>query len=233
MRASRDARAEAGRPLPYVYDLLQAAMGFGSTHIVITNADIRIAPSFDLAARVGALRPGCALIGRRVDVADPGLLTGAPYHLGYDFVAMHREDAAAIPDLGLVFGMPWWDYFLPTWIGLRGGRLIEIEPRFLFHLRHTARWEDRDWSEVGWSYNARLVDELGTATMARPAAQRFRQDRRVALKGRRAHVIHRLRRAAASLVPSQREPARVQAVERAAKVTLDFIASRTNIEGPL
>jgi hypothetical protein len=152
-----DAQSLAGRPLVFFDDILAAAAKSGAPHIAITNADVVLRPGFDLYELISALPPGKAVVAHRTDIARPDEREGKTYPCGFDFFALHRDDLARVPDFGLVFGLPWWDHFLPTMLWLRGVQLIDFGDRFVFHLLHDERWRPEVWRRVGMRYVKRLA----------------------------------------------------------------------------
>src|SRR5262249_37545924 len=113
-RVERDASAVTGRPNVFLADLLGvASREADGGPVVVMNADLMIRPGTALVAAVRELRPGEFLFSRRIDIDRPDQTGGMPFLLGYDFFAGHADDISGLPDGGMVFGAPWWDYFLP------------------------------------------------------------------------------------------------------------------------
>jgi len=157
LMVKNDAESLAGRPLVFFDDMLATAAKSGAPHIAITNADVVLQPGFDLYGLISALPPGKAVVAHRTDIARPDEREGTTYQCGFDFFALHRDDLARVPDFGLVFGLPWWDHFLPTILWLRGVQLIDFGDRFVFHLLHDERWRPEVWRRVGMRYVKRLA----------------------------------------------------------------------------
>ena len=147
-----DAHSLANRPLVFVHDMIAKAAAFEGTHVAITNADIVLRPGFDLHRLIATLPRGRAVVAHRTDVARPEDTEGTLYRSGFDFFAMHRDDLADILDFGMVFGLPWWDHFLPTMLWLRGVELLDFDAPFVFHLLHDERWRPELWRRVGTRY---------------------------------------------------------------------------------
>lgn len=147
-----DARFRTGRPHIYFHDLIRNALRAESDQIVITNADILLEPAFELKSLVAKLRPGRALIANRTDISDIGSRRGTRYVDGYDFFAVHRRDLSLVEDASLIFGAPWWDHFLPTYLCSKGIELQRVNERFAYHLLHGNRWSSDLWQKVGLTY---------------------------------------------------------------------------------
>lgn len=150
IKAERTAERFAGRPVPYIFDLLQAA----KTHaeqgqvIGITNADIFLRPIKDLSSFVQVEAQGCVLLGPRVDVSDvDAFSTYAPdedptYSVGYDYFLMSREVADHFEDSPFAMGMPFWDFWLPLTAHLAGCPLKTLHAPVALHVAHETRWDD-------------------------------------------------------------------------------------------
>ena len=228
---TRDARHVAGRPLVFLHDLVQAALRIDATHVAIANADVLLDPGFDVHATVRALPRGVALLAKRIDVVAPDLRVGTPYEPGYDFFAMPRDDLARLPDVGLVFGLPWWDHFLPTWLRVCGVQLVAAREPFVFHLRHEDRWPQDVWSHVGWAYTHGLLRRLRRERRSLQAsvARGFERGLRRALRGGVTDPAFRLRDVLARLLPSRAPMHRHWALVRAAAMTTRFIDAGTSV----
>jgi hypothetical protein len=164
----RDAGARLGRPLPHIADILKVGVDRGGV-FAITNADILLSPAFDLARVAGELAEGTALIAHRIDVAAPDERSGKPYPVGFDFFVLHARDAARIPELGLWFGAPWWDHWVPIALALAGVDVRVVREPCAFHLQHEERWNLDWWMELGLSYEAEL--DAWSARLVEPSAR--------------------------------------------------------------
>ena len=181
---SRDASTVTGRPNVFLADLLAVASNEAAGGpCVLMNADLLIRPGTALAAKVLELRPGEFIFSRRIDIDRPDQTYGMPVLFGYDFFAGHADDISGLPDGGMVFGAPWWDYYLPLMMFGRGCRIYQTEPAVL-HLAHEVKWWEA-WEDLGH----RFVAE----TQARVANERFRSRLDDAIKRRSGHLLSHLR----------------------------------------
>jgi hypothetical protein len=145
-----------GRPQIFFADLLAvASVEAQGRPFALANADLILTPISDLAARAARLRPGELILSRRIDIDELGQSDGRPYPCGYDFFACHADDVCNLPDIGMVFGAPWWDHFFPLLMLIRGCRIYQIEPA-AWHLKHAERWTGPTWEALGM----RLVSEI-------------------------------------------------------------------------
>jgi hypothetical protein len=154
---SRTAQAEAGRPVPYLDDLLSAcAPPTGSDQpAVLINADIVLAPRPQTLRRLlAAATNGTLICGARVDVDDPvsalhALAGGKPISGeiagGFDYFVLPapflRTLTQSLSQSRLALGMPFWDYWLPLAALLAGTPTASVEVPFALHGRHTSDWQ--------------------------------------------------------------------------------------------
>ena len=173
---SRDASAITGRAHVFLADLLAvASIEARGRPFVLINADLIIPSSPALAGRLAQMRPGEFIFSRRIDIDKPGQIDGVPPRWGYDFFAGHADDISELPDAGMVFGAPWWDYFFPLLMFMQGCHIWQIKPAVL-HLNHKERWTWAVWEKLG----QRFVAEVG----ARAADKTYRLRLEDAIKGR-------------------------------------------------
>lgn len=141
---SPDAREETGRPLVFLEDFLKIGAEHANPVVAITNADIVLEFDLNLREQVTALKPGQFLAAHRTDVDDSRQRANPEiYDKGFDFFAFHATDlrrmlATGIP--GFVFGMPWWDYYLPLAALISGIEVKTLSASKIVHLRHDNRW---------------------------------------------------------------------------------------------
>lgn len=146
VQVGRDAEAVTGRPHVFFADLLDVARATRGP-FAITNADIEFPPGTGLLESVGDIHPGEFVFSRRLDVETLDG-PGTPWQHGYDFFAGHADGLAGIPDIGLAFGAPWWDHYLPLVMHMNGVQIRQTEPVVL-HLLHDDRWSAPLWKTLG------------------------------------------------------------------------------------
>jgi len=172
----RDASAITGRAHVFLADLLAVVSTEARGRpFVLMNADLVIPSTSALADRLSQIRPGEFIFSRRIDIDQPGQADGVAPRWGYDFFAGHADDISELPNAGMVFGAPWWDYFLPLLMFMQGCRIYQIKPAVL-HLNHTERWNWVAWKTLG----QRFVAEVA----ARATDKTFRLRLEDAVKGR-------------------------------------------------
>lgn len=148
--AERTAEQHAKRPVPYIYDLLQAAKANsadGDT-IGIINADIFLRPLSGLPDFMAEQAQGSIVLGPRVDVDDRTAFTAfeepdvPTYSVGYDYFLMSRDVVDEFADSPFAMGMPFWDYWLPLTAHLAGRPLKALKSPVALHVSHDTRWDD-------------------------------------------------------------------------------------------
>lgn len=154
VEARRTAEQLAGRPVPYIFDLLTAAKensNEGDTLGVI-NADIFLREIQGLKAFLAAESQGAVILGPRVDVPDKSVFqtyrpasnpnTEPTYSVGYDYFVMSRDIVDDFADSPFAMGMPFWDYWLPLTAYLAGRPLKTLKSPVALHVQHETRWAD-------------------------------------------------------------------------------------------
>jgi hypothetical protein len=192
VRVPRDAATFVGKHLVYFQDLVQsaaAAADDGPGPVVITNADIFLDPTFPLHDELLRLRPGHAVLARRVDVTTPSQRRGQVYRRGFDFFAIHRDDLRKVQSEGFIFGTPWWDYVLPTALLANGVRVDLLTTPFAFHLLHNDRWNEQQWTSVGLHFVNATLELLSQAQATSGRAIDLRDRLQKASKRKRALAV--------------------------------------------
>jgi hypothetical protein len=146
----------AGKPVPYIHDMLGALRAACRSHDVpltdctvgIINDDIHLRLAPESLPALCAAAQGSVILGPRVDVAAAADLdrftpTGKEtYSVGYDYFVMSGDvldDFGASP---FCIGMPFWDYWLPLMALLRGRTLKSCQSPIALHISHETRWDN-------------------------------------------------------------------------------------------
>jgi len=159
IRVPRDAASLTGRPHLYMTDLLHAAINGGDGRFYLVNADIELEMTAQTMTRTHALGPLDALLVRRTDYSDEQPGTSGVYTGGIDFFAGGAACLADIDFGALVFGMPWWDHFLPIAMLGRGARPVASDGITAWHYVHGGRWERKNHIAFGEVFMG-LIAEL-------------------------------------------------------------------------
>ncbi len=158
-RVPRDAAAITGRPHVFLQDLLDAARRVCGERVFITNADIELEMTSDASARVARLGPMQALALRRRDHNGEKNLDTVPYDSGVDLLGVGRSALEGIDAGALVFGMPWWDHFVPLMLLWRGAEVAPGSGALAWHLDHDGRWNKKQYIRSGQEF-LRLIDAV-------------------------------------------------------------------------
>lgn len=163
---ARDAGAVYGKPLPYFGDIIAEMKKHGDGVVALTNADIMLRLDAEDRRILRSLRPGQCIVSNRMDIDTPENRTGEIYFHGFDFFALHTADLPDRLSDDLVFGMPWWDHFLPLWLYLSGLERVQISMDAVLHLRHDERWDSANWTAIGQRFLNILSSHLETRPVA-------------------------------------------------------------------
>lgn len=156
----QDASPVVGKPLVFLGDMLRVATKVSDGPVVITNADILLDTAYPILDVVENVQPGKGLLGRRIDIDKVDARNGNEFENGIDFFAFHSRDLGRYVDSRFIFGVPWWDHYLPIAMALNGVNLSLLEDSFAFHLVHSERWDLRLWIEYGEMFIATMKGEL-------------------------------------------------------------------------
>lgn len=140
VRVARDASALTGRPHVFLGDLVATALELGGARAFIINADVELEMSDPAQARLHTLGPDAALAIRRRDHDGDKERAAAPYSGGIDMIGGGVDVLGRINFGALVFGMPWWDHYLPIMLMRHNARFDTGADIHLWHLLHGGRW---------------------------------------------------------------------------------------------
>ena len=165
----------AGKPLPLIRDLLQIAADQipSASMIGFINSDIFMHAQRSLSGTLISRCASGAVLLPRVDLAKQSDVaayqpTGSEtYSIGYDGVFMARATLAAVPDSIFCIGMPFWDYWLPLILMLKGQPIYSLQSPVALHVTHETRWN----YSIYVFFHALLSDALAVVGQQRAAAQ--------------------------------------------------------------
>lgn len=149
----RDASAEAGKPLVYLEDLLNTAVMGYQGPVAITNADILFSSGHSAAELVSGITEGTAALHQRLDFHRLSSIDqGQVYVQGLDLFLAHSDDLKKVSLNPFVFGMPWWDHYLPIALMINGVSIQCATPGTINHLIHQDRWDFDSWYKFGCKF---------------------------------------------------------------------------------
>ena len=140
----RHGAAHVGRAVPWIWDAIEELASAPAAHVGLVNSDILLRDP-GLRARLLARPTGAMVLGQRTDVDSPQGENAVPQGGGIDFFVFDRSFRCALADRPFFFGMPWWDFWLPTAAALAGIEVARLEHGGLMHVRHAQAWSHDSW----------------------------------------------------------------------------------------
>src|SRR5688572_3989433 len=156
----RNASAVSGRRTPYVADLLRALVDAPEIVLGIINSDLVFEPSAAWQTWLPGVTADAVVTGQRHDASS--LLEGTfrKYYWGFDFFFFDRRSARDLLETATPFamGLPWWDYWLPAALSLRGRQVLTLERPTVAHLIHKEPSLDDGWRQLAMSFATFIVE---------------------------------------------------------------------------
>ena len=171
LRVPRDASALTGRPHVFLGDLLDAARTLSRDRVFIVNADVELEMTPEARARLETLGPMQAVAVRRRDHTGDKTTAEPPYDCGIDLFGAGHAVLADIDCGDLVFGMPWWDHFMPMMLLWRGADFVDNTGVNVWHLDHEGRWNKKQYVSSGREF-IRLLDATPQKFKRNPVVDR-------------------------------------------------------------
>lgn len=159
-QVNRDANHVAGKHLVWLSDIMKIAAKVTNGPFLFVNADIILRSNSEFYSEIENIKPKEMLFSKRIDVDRVSDQTGTVYPWGYDLFCLHRDDIIGLEETKFIMGCPWWDYFVPYSLALRGVRLRIPSQHFAHHLRHHERWKPRLWTSLGLHFADQLRSML-------------------------------------------------------------------------
>lgn len=151
VEVKRNAAGELGRPLIYFDDLLDGLNGADTDLLGIINSDIIIDTRNAQASldEIGRTAGFSLTFGNRVNSASEEVFSGSFYMGGYDWFFFGREFLNASRGSGMIFGAPWWDFWLPISAMINHFELVNLRREFAFHPHHELAWKEEWFLTLG------------------------------------------------------------------------------------
>lgn len=113
---------------------------------ILINSDIEIRSPRSEFERLWQVPASHILkVGIRWDI-HPRRRSVSLFNSGIDAFLVNAPLAAALKDIGLVMGCPFWDYWIPWEAKKLGYQIKAIKEKCLFHSHHTLNWSDQDYA---------------------------------------------------------------------------------------
>ena len=180
LNPSKTAEAAAGKPVPFVHDMIALACARypAAKAIGIINDDILIREDVPFQHGLENTLETGVILGPRVDIASLAQADtyedqdSPQFSVGYDLIIMPRSMALSLPPAPLALGMPFWDYWIPAHAVAAGWPLYAISDQVLLHVAHETVWDETVFV---------FFHALASAVLEGLAAQKSQEHRRFAL----------------------------------------------------
>jgi hypothetical protein len=160
-----------GRDVPYIADMLTALAARNELVLGIINCDLLFQPDGFWGDLPKIIARKTAITGQRYDVMR---LNGVmnPYFPGFDFFFFDREAAKALADEPRPFamGVPWWDYWFPLSLMLRGYDVQCLTRPVVLHLQHDQQIEARTprWRRLAREFARAMLHDSRSGHLPTP-----------------------------------------------------------------
>ena len=161
----RTARPVFGRDTPFVADMLAALAERKESVLGIINCDLLFEPDGFWSELPRIIAGKTVITGQRYDLRT---LSGGimyPYFPGFDFFFFDCAAAAALARTPRPFsmGLPWWDYWFPLTLMLRGCNLQCLTRPAVLHLEHDQQVNARTaaWRRLAREYARAMLHDTG------------------------------------------------------------------------
>lgn len=211
INVGRNAQELCGKPLVYLSDFVRSACEIANGPVAITNSDILLDISSETLEKFNKIKPGQCFVAPRIDISSIESREGREYRYGYDFFVYHSQDLDKLMESQFVFGLPWWDHFLPVVMYSQGVRQIGADRMFAYHLLHNERWDWQLWIHLGRQY----VDLMLNKSDYKEGE--YIRNLRHAVNGYDQDLLNLLKIRIKRLTPSGREKDNIQALYRVAR----------------
>jgi len=167
--AKRTAHAIFGRKTPFIADMAAALAQRPERALGIINSDLLFEPDGFWSELPAAIAGKAVLTGQRYDLRS---LTGTMnvYFPGFDYFFFDHEAAAALAQAKQPFsmGLPWWDYWFPLSLALRGYNVRCLSRPAILHLQHDQQVNARTpaWRRLAREFARDILRDIGAGLSA-------------------------------------------------------------------
>jgi tetratricopeptide (TPR) repeat protein len=167
---TKSTSGNAGRRLPYISDLLRALLDAPEPVVGIVNSDIVFEPSTSWQTWLPATVGDGLVTGQRHDATSLLHGTFRKYYWGFDFFFFDIKAACDLLETASYFamGLPWWDYWLPAALSLKGREILTLERPAVIHLIHKEPSLDDGWRQLAMRFATFIVQEATKCRGALP-----------------------------------------------------------------
>jgi len=161
----RDARADCGKPLVYLNDVVAFLGSRGSPVCGLINSDIHLRATPDTVRYLLEEAKNSMVLVSRTDVKTLDDATGEIYKFGFDVFLFDRSILDILPLTEFCLGQPWWDYWLasrfinsPQSAPCKFSLKLVAFP-FAIHVKHEKYWDQGGNYEKYGIHFAKFLDQ--------------------------------------------------------------------------
>ena len=136
--ARRTAQSIFGRDTPFIAEMLSVLGERQESVLGIVNCDLLFEPDRFWSELPDVIDGKTVVTGQRYDLRTLSRGVMNPYFPGFDYFFFDRTAAQALSSAPQPFsmGLPWWDYWFPMTLMLRGYNLQSLTRPAILHLQH-------------------------------------------------------------------------------------------------
>jgi tetratricopeptide (TPR) repeat protein len=159
----RNASSVFGRKTPFIADILAALAHESAAVLGIINSDVLFEPAAAWRDLGQLVAQKCVVTGQRCDTRS--LIDGALHHYrpGFDcfFFGKAAAEELASDTNPFSMGLPWWDYWFPVTLALRGYEIRCVARPTILHLAHESKTDARSstWRRLAIQYSRSALSE--------------------------------------------------------------------------
>jgi hypothetical protein len=159
----RDASGVTGRPFVFLDDIFEVLHSSGAEVCSIMNSDISLNTDRGFQEFLIKEVQDGLIFGSRIDVESLSSLEGREFIRGFDYFFFSRSVIKEYLKTDFCLGVPWWDYWVPLFLLLKGISVKQLVTPVAYHLEHPIRWQTQYMEDFG----ARLIGYLMKIDLSR------------------------------------------------------------------
>ncbi len=175
--APRNAREVFGRNTPFIADMMAVLASQPEPVLGIINSDLLFEPVPQWRTLEYLAGQKALVTGHRYDVRTLAGGVLHPYLPGFDYFFFDHAaaDVLAKTDRPFSLGLPWWDYWFPLSLALRGYRLLTVTSPAVLHLAHESQTDARtdSWRRLAIEFARSMVQDRELGPIAHPNWDNF------------------------------------------------------------
>ncbi len=176
----RDARADCGKPMVYLDDVVTFLRSRGTPVCGLINSDIHLRATPETVRYLLEEAKNSMVLANRTDVKTLDDITGEVYKFGFDVFLFDRAILATLPSTEFCLGQPWWDYWLASRFVNSPQQpsckfsLKYVPFLFAIHIKHEKYWDRGGNYEKYGLQLAKCLDQRTHATLLQQPPETLR-----------------------------------------------------------